>query len=136
MIRTYSGAIRIKDYHERFEYLSLNGFVGETTFGHSRFMNQEFYKSREWKRVRRDVIVRDNGKDMAHPDYPITGKVIVHHICPVTEQDIVERNPRILDPDNLICVSLDTHNAIHFGDVSLLPSPFVERKPNDTIPWR
>lgn len=134
--RTYSEAIRIPDYHERFLYLSLDGHVGESTFGHSRFMNQEFYKSLEWKRARRDILVRDMGMDMAHPDYPIGGRVIVHHIFPVTEQDIIERNPIILDPENLICVSLDTHNAIHFGDVSLLPKPFVERKPNDTIPWR
>lgn len=133
--RTYTEAMRIEDYYERFEYLSLDGRLGEPTFGHARFMNQTFYKSREWKRARRNAIIRDEGMDLAHPEHPIAGKVLVHHICPVTERDIIEQNPLILDPDNLICVSLDTHNAIHFGDASLLPKPWVERSANE-IPWR
>lgn len=115
----------------------LSGTVGEDTFGFDRYLNQRFYHSPEWRKVRNEVIVRDMGLDLGHQDYPIPGKVIVHHMNPITAKDIVNRADDLLNPEFLISVSLDTHNAIHYSDESLiiLPSPVI-RLPGDTCPWR
>ena len=136
MTRTYSEAMHISDYYKRFDYLKLTGVVGKETFASARYINQGFYRSREWKQTRNRIIARDLGRDLGHPDFPIGGKILVHHINPITEQDILDGSPMLFSHNNLICVSHNTHNAIHFGDISLLPQPLVERAPNDTIPWR
>lgn len=137
MSKSYQELISIPDYLERYEYLKLGGSVGELTFNGHRYLNQRFYTSDpEWKKAKRQVILRDNGCDMAHDDYQIGGRIIVHHINPVTIDDLIKRNPIIFDPDNLVCVSHNTHNAIHYGDSSLLLLPPVERVANDTCPWR
>ena len=137
MSKSYQELISIPDYRERYEYLKLGGSVGELTFNGHRYLNQKFYTSDpEWKKVKRAVILRDNGCDMGHEDYQIGGRIIVHHINPVTIDDLIKRNPIIFDPDNLVCVSHNTHNAIHYGDSSLLLLPPVERVANDTCPWR
>jgi hypothetical protein len=119
----------------RYRYLRLEGRVAEETFGNERYLNQRFYTSRDWKVARDVAIVRDGGRDLGHPDYPILGKISVHHIEPVTAQQLLEGDPKIFDPDNLICVSHNTHNAIHYGDESLLPKDDIERKPGDTLLW-
>lgn len=133
--RTYSEMIRKPTYLERFEYLSLGGVAFDETFGHSRFLNQGFYTSAEWKKVRRNVVARDLACDLAWPDYPIKGRLIVHHINPITEFDIIHGSDSMIDMDNLVCVSHMTHNAIHFGDRNLLPKDIVVRKPGDTKLW-
>lgn len=133
--RTYSEMSRFETFEERFEYLKLDGRVGEATFGFDRHINQSFYRSVEWKTARRDVIVRDEACDMGVPGYEIYKDLIVHHIVPLTRADIEDGNPCIFDPNNLISVTLNTHNAIHFGDASLLTKSFVERTPNDTQLW-
>lgn len=135
-IRTYSELIRIPTFEDRYAYLRLGGIVGEETFGIERHMNQSFYRSPEWRKVRRDVIVRDNGCDLGMPGFQIYGPIIIHHIMPITLEDLEEGSDLILDPNNLICVSDRTHNAIHFGDKSLLPQVPIERRPGDTCPWR
>lgn len=135
--KSYSELIRIPSYEERYEYLKLGGSVGELTFNGHRYLNQKFYSSDpEWQRVKREVILRDNGCDMAHEDYPIGKRLIVHHLNPITIDDLIKRDPKIFDLDNLICVSHNTHNAIHYGDISLLSLPPVERFAFDTCPWR
>lgn len=137
MTKSYSELIKIPSYEERYEYLKLGGSVGELTFNGHRYLNQKFYSSDpEWKRIKREVIIRDNGCDMAHEDFPVNSKIIIHHINPITIEDLIKRNPMIFDPDNLVCVSMNTHNAIHYGDISLLALPPVERVPFDTCPWR
>ena len=136
MTKTYSGVLRYKNFRDRYLYLQLSGKVGFETFGSDRYLNQMLYNSTEWKEIRRRVIVRDNGKDLAHDDYPISGRVIVHHIDPITREDILCRHPKVFDLENLIAVSHYTHEAIHFGDEDLLPKDLVTRKPNDTCPWR
>lgn len=135
-MRTYSELITIPSYADRFAYLKLDGFVGVETFGWDRYLNQQLYRSDIWKHVRNEAIVRDCGNDMAHPDVPINGKVIVHHMNPVVVDDILKHRDEILDPEFLVCVSFMTHQAIHYGDVRLLPKDPIERKPNDTCPWR
>lgn len=138
MGRSYSELIKLPTAEERFDYLRLGSLVGESTFGFDRYLNQAFYSSPEWKRFRRDMIVRDNGCDMGLPDREIPkGSILVlHHIVPITLKDIEERADCLLDPDNVICVSDRTHKAIHFGDKSLLVLDPIERKPNDTCPWK
>jgi len=133
--RSYTELRRFETFEDRFEYLRLDGRVGEETFGFDRYINQQFYRSKEWRTARRDVMVRDNGLDMGVFDHEIAGNILIHHIIPMTAEDIEDGNPLILDPDNLISVSHNTHNAIHYGDASLLPQPFVERAPGDTRPW-
>lgn len=124
-------------FEERFEYLALAGRVGERTFGGDRYFNQEFYRSAEWRRVRNEVIARDLSCDLGMAGRVIFSRPLVHHIVPVTIDDIHEASRLLLDPDNLITVSHGTHNAIHYGDASLvLPSEPLARKPNDTCPWR
>lgn len=136
-MKTYSKLIKLPTFEERFEYLKLSGAVGLETFGAERYLNQTLYWSAEWKRVRRDVIIRDNGCDLGIEDRPIQRGVFVHHINPITTEDVVQRRKKVFDPDNLITVSFATHQAIHYGDKELLtPSRPIERKPNDQAPWR
>lgn len=135
MTRSYSGARQFQTFEERFDYLALNGGVGHSTFGHDRYLNQQFYGSAEWRRTRRDVISRDNGNDLGLEGYPIFNNPVVHHIIPMTPEDLEMGNPLVLDLDNLILVSHDTHNAIHFGSRALLREAYVERSPNDTKLW-
>lgn len=132
---SYKEVILIPSFKDRYEYLRLGGKVGESTFGFDRYLNQLLYHDLEWKSFRRKIIMRDNGCDMAHPDFEIGGRIIVHHINPLTQEDVVDRNPIIFDPDNVICVSHYTHEAIHYGDSELLPKEPIERKPGDTCLW-
>lgn len=135
-IRTYSELIQIPTFEDRYAYLRLGGMVGEETFGIERHLNQSFYRSPEWRKVRREVIVRDSGCDLGMPGFQIYEHIIIHHMTPITLEDLEEGSDLILDPNNLICVSDRTHNAIHFGDKSLLPQLPIERRPGDTCPWR
>lgn len=135
MIRRYSELCRLKTFEERFDYLKLQGIVGESTFGFDRYLNQHLYRSSEWKKIRNEVIVRDDGCDMGLADYP-ANRIIVHHMNPLSVEDLENRSDLIFNPEFLICVSFKTHNAIHFGDETLLAKPPVERKPGDTCPWR
>lgn len=136
MIRTYYELIKLKTFKDRFEYLKLDGIVGEETFGFDRYMNQIFYKSREWTSVRRAVIIRDNGCDLGVEGYEIHGKILIHHMNPINLSDIVHKTDELLNPDYLITTVLSTHNAIHYGDASLLPALPIERRANDTCPWK
>lgn len=138
MNKNYSELSSIKDYIERFRYLKIGGTVGHATFGEDRYLNQVFYKSPEWESVRNFVIVRDNGCDLGIKGYEIGDHdmIIVHHIIPITAQDILDRNPIVLDPDNLICVTRATHNAIHYGGELTLRNYLPDRKPGDTCPWK
>lgn len=135
MIRTYSDLRRLLTFEERFKYLKLRGRVGEPTFGTERYVNQTFYTSRQWRQVREEVIFRDNGCDMGIDGYDIHSGLYIHHMNPMTVEDIESGNPDILDPEFLITVTHQTHNAIHYGDENLLPRPVVERKPGDTKLW-
>ncbi len=136
MIRTYSELTTIPTFLDRFEYLRLNGKVGEETFGYYRYLNQVFYRSAEWKKVRNLVIIRDNGCDLGLSGYDIHGKVYIHHMNPITVDDIRNRSEFLLNPEYLICVSHMTHEAITYGDKSLLLLEPIERTKNDTCPWR
>lgn len=136
MIRTYSELSRFETYEERFDYLKLLGTPGRETFGFARRVNQAFYQSKEWKKARRHVIARDLGLDMGFEGYPAGPGAIVHHMNPLIEEDILSGDPAILDPEFLITVSHNTHNAIHYGSFDLLPQPVIERAPGDTTPWR
>lgn len=135
MIRRYSELRRIDTFEERFRYLSLGGQVGEATFGFDRYINQKFYRSREWKMLRHQVIVRDEGSDLGVPGYEINGVILIHHMNPMTAQDIIHDEDHILNPEYLISTTHQTHNAIHYGDESLLPRPFVPRRRGDTRLW-
>ena len=135
-IKTYSELITLPTFEERFEYLRLNGTVGSETFGHDRHLNQTLYRSPEWKRFRHKIIIRDNGCDLACEGYEIYEKVLIHHINPITIKDILERNPMVFDPENVVCTILNTHNAIHYGDDSLIIKAPIQRHKNDTCPWR
>lgn len=136
MLRTYSELSRLHTFKERFEYLRLDGIVGAETFGFDRYLNQIFYNSDEWKAVRKTVIIRDNGCDLGVKGYDIQGKIIVHHMNPFSIDDILYRKEELLDPEFLISTVLNTHNAIHYGDESLLPLAPIVRRRNDTCPWR
>lgn len=135
-IKSYSELVRLTSFEERFQYLLLNGSVGEDTFGSHRYLNQALYNSPKWKRCRRSIIIRDNGCDLGVDGFEINGLVVVHHINPITVDDILNENFAVFDQDNLICVSNLTHKAIHYSNESLLPSSLVERQPFDTCPWR
>jgi len=139
-MKTYTELITLPTFEERFEYLKLSSGVGIETFGHDRYLNQLFYNTPEWKRIRREVIIRDTIDcpcDLAHPDRPLLGAVYVHHINPISVEDVVNRSSNLFDLDNLVIVSFNTHQAIHYGDKNLLtPSKPVERKPFDQCPWR
>lgn len=136
MIRTYTELSKLKTFEERYEYLKLGGKVGEETFGFDRYLNQKFYKDPEWLAVRDSVIVRDNGCDLGVSDREIHGRIIVHHIDPITKDDIIHRTRKLLDPENLICTIKNTHDAIHYSDDSLLMKDLVVRTKNDTCPWK
>ena len=135
-MKSYRELVLLPTIKERFDYLKLSGKIGLETFGGDRFLNQIFYRTPEWRKVRREVIVRDEGREFGLDGYDIGGRIIVHHMNPITVDDIEERNPDILNPDYLICVSELTHQAIHYGDESLLPKEPVERRKWDTAPWR
>lgn len=135
MHRTYSELRQYQTFEERFRYLSLKGRVGDTTFGFDRWVNQDFYTSTEWRQVRTHIIVRDNGCDLGVEGYDIHDRIYIHHLNPLTLKQIETADPCILDPNNLICVSHRTHNAIHYGDESLLPKPPIVRRPGDTKLW-
>lgn len=136
-IRTYTEMSKFKTFRERFRYLKLNGQVGSETFGYDRYLNQVFYRSPEWKRIRNFVIVRDNGCDLGVEGYDIHDKIIIHHMNPIMLTDIEERNPDILNPEFLVCVCHDTHNGLHYGDDTLLRQyEFAERRMFDTCPWK
>lgn len=136
-MRTYRKLISLPTFEERFEYLKLNGGVGADTFGFDRYLNQNFYRSLEWKRIRDQIILRDDGCDLGIKDRPIFGKVIIHHLNPISTEDIVDATEFLLNPEFLICTSVETHNAIHYGAVeNLVSTNPIERKPNDTCPWR
>ena len=134
-IRSYRELRRIETFEERFEYLSLRGTVGESTFGFDRWINQRFYRSREWKNIRSQVILRDFGCDLGIIGFEIFTGLLVHHMNPISSENIAQVDEWILDPDYLITTSLQTHNAIHFGDESLLPRGPVVRQPGDTKLW-
>lgn len=135
-IRTYSELITLPTFEERYRYLRLTGRVGEDTFGFDRYLNQILYHSKEWKDIRDHVIIRDNGCDLAMEGYEIPGKIIVHHMNPLDVEDIVRRSDFVLNPEYLISTVLSTHNAIHYGDESLLPRLPIERSMYDTCPWK
>lgn len=135
-IRTYSDLSKLTTFEDRYNYLRLNGFVGKETFGFDRYLNQVFYKSAKWRSVRDFVIVRDNGCDLGIEGREIYGKIIIHHMNPITIKDIEQESDFLLDPEFLISTVHETHNAIHYGDENLLIRVPIERKPNDTCPWR
>ena len=135
-IRTYSELITLPTFEERFRYLQLGGKVGEDTFGHDRYLNQMFYTSDEWRRIRRGVIVRDNGCDLGIQDREIHGLIIIHHMNPITIEDIINRSEFLLNPEYLISTVKNTHDAIHFSDERILITDPIERRPNDTCPWK
>lgn len=134
--RCYSELLQFKSFEDRYAYLKLVGEVGNPTFGYDRYFNQHFYHSSEWRRTRNQIILRDNGCDLGMPDYEIHGRIYIHHINPITKKDVEEFSEILFDPENLICVTFDTHNAIHYGDERNLPQKPIERVPGDTCPWR
>lgn len=134
--KSYSEMIKFNTFKERFQYLKLDGSVGEFTFNGSRYLNQTFYRSRQWNEARRKVIIRDNGCEMGLEDYPIPGYIYVHHINPITKEDLMNLSSKIFDPENLICLSFQTHNAIHYGSEECLPKDPAIRTANDTCLWR
>lgn len=136
MIRTYSELIKLPTFEERFKYLQLNGNVGVDTFGFDRIFNQKFYRSQEWKSIRDRIIIRDNGNDLAVDDIPVSGKIIIHHMNPINLNDIVNMTEYLTNPEFLIATSLQTHNAIHYGDENLLQKSPIVRTKNDTCPWK
>lgn len=139
MTKTYTEMISYQDYADRLEYLLLYSQIGDPTFGQDRYINQHFYNSYKWQKFRRQIILRDQGCDLAHPDFPISKgtKLLIHHINPITLEDLINERPCLTDPDNAVCVAFMTHQAIHFAnkDMILSRNP-IERQPNDTIPWR
>lgn len=136
MERTYSGLLRFSTFEERFEYLKLSGSVGIDTFGGRRWLNQRFYHSREWKQFRNAIILRDDGCDLGIIDRPIRGRVYIHHINPIKPEDLMHSSDLIMDPDNVVLVSFDTHNALHYGSYDSIANDYKERRPHDTCPWK
>lgn len=134
--RSYRELVTIPTFEERYNYLRLNGQVGIDTFGFDRWLNQRLYKSNEWKQLRNKIIVRDDGCDLAFTGMPCFGRAIIHHMNSITEEDLMRGDESVFDPDNLILCSLQTHNAIHYGDATKLRQDVIERRPNDTCPWR
>lgn len=135
-IRTYSELILLPTFEERFNYLQLNGRVGDDTFGFDRYINQNFYKSADWKRIRDQIIIRDNGCDLALEGHEIYGRILIHHMNPITVKDVELSTEYLMNPEYLICVTHNTHNAIHYGDEKLLMKGPVVRTKNDTCPWK
>lgn len=136
MIRTYSELSKLQTFEERYQYLRLDGVVGESTFGFDRYLNQIFYRSQRWKSARDFVIIRDGGCDLGIPGYEIHGRVLIHHMNPITVDDIMNESDYLIDPEFLITTIHNTHNAIHYGDERLLVTAQVERSKYDTCPWR
>lgn len=136
MIRTYTELITLPTFEERYRYLKLSGTVGKDTFGFKRWTNQEFYRSADWLRFRDRIILRDAGCDLAVEGFEIYGSVIIHHLNPITYEDLMGRKPCVFDPNNVVCTKLSTHNAIHYGDETLLLGSPIERAKNDTCPWK
>ena len=136
IIKSYDELARLPTFEERFEYLKLNGIVGKETFGFTRYINQNFYHSSEWLSFRNNVIIRDKGCDLGVDGYDIFGSIIIHHINPITYNDIVNMNSCVFDMNNVISTKLSTHNAIHYGNGDLLIKPLAERRKNDTCPWK
>lgn len=136
IFRTYSELSRLQTFDERFDYLQLNGVVGKDTFGFDRYFNQLFYRSKEWKHIRNIVIIRDNGCDLGCEGRDIYDKILIHHMNPISIEDINESSDILLNPEFLICTSQLTHNAIHYGDKSQLIKEPLIRKPGDTCPWK
>ena len=136
MIRTYSELITFPTFEERYRYLRLEGKVGEDTFGFDRWLNQSFYNDPEWRAIRDKIIIRDNGCDLGIPGREIYSRIIVHHMNPITKDDILSRSAFLLNPEYLICTVKNTHDAIHYGDEGLLIKAPIERTKNDTCPWR
>lgn len=136
MIRTYHELNHLQSFEERFEYLKLGGCIGEDIFGFDRFLNQQFYRSQKWKTIRDQVIVRDNGCDLGLDGFNIYGKIIIHHMNPIRVEDILDVTDYLLNPDYLICTSLETHNAIHYGNFDNLSKMPIQRTKNDMCPWR
>lgn len=134
--KSYSELITIPTFEERFEYLQLKGSVGKDTFGYDRYLNQILYRSHEWKKLRNQIIIRDCGCDLACEGYEIYGRILIHHLNPITVDDVLDRNRKVFDPNNLVCVTHNTHNAIHYGDASMLLTGPIVRTKNDTCPWR
>lgn len=134
-MKTYTELSKLKTFKERFDYLKLDGEVGKDTFGYDRYLNQTLYKSKEWKDTRNKVIIRDEGKDLGSDGHNIFGKCLIHHINPISKEDIINRNPKIFDMDNLITVTMDTHNAIHYGTYELINNEPISRTPGDTKLW-
>lgn len=135
-IKTYTELSKLKTFEDRFNYLKIGGQVGEETFGFDRYLNQTLYNSPEWRKVRRDVLIRDEGRDLGIEGEEIAKYALIHHMNPITERQILDRDPEIFNPEYLITVSRKTHNAIHYGDIELLRNEIVERTPNDTCPWK
>lgn len=136
MIRTYSELIKFDTFIDRYQYLRLDGKVGEETFGFDRWLNQLFYKDPEWFSIRNEVIIRDNGCDLGIADREVHSRILVHHMNPISREDILARSEFLLNPEYLICTSKTTHDAIHYGDENLLMGEPIERTRNDTCPWR
>lgn len=137
MIRCYSDLIKMDTFEDRFNYLSLHGRVGQDTFGYERYLNQMLYKNYKWRHLRNQIIIRDNGCDLALEGYDIHDKIYIHHMNPITAEDIENNSEYLWNPEFLICVSFSTHNAIHYGDTNYLNrNKVIERSPNDTIPWK
>ena len=135
-IKSYTELSKLKTFNDRFNYLKLDGVVGEETFGYDRILNQLLYKSKKWRKVRDEVLIRDNGGDLGLKDYPINGRAIIHHMNPITVEDVLNDKPEIFDPEYLITVSNSTHNAIHFSNENNLQKDPIERTQNDTCLWR
>lgn len=134
--KCYSELSKLTTFNERFNYLKLDGIVGEETFGYDRILNQLLYKSKKWRKVRDEVLIRDNGGDLGLENYPINGRAIIHHMNPITVEDVLNDKPEIFDPEYLITVSNSTHNAIHFSNENNLQKDPIERTQNDTCLWR
>ena len=136
MIRAYSELLTLSTFEQRLEYLKLRGSIGVATFDNERWLNQEFYNSWKWRSIRKEIIIRDNGCDLGIEGREIGGKIYIHHLNPLGVNDILAHSEYLINPEYLICTSFETHNAIHYGDINLLPRNPIERKRNDTCPWR
>lgn len=135
-LRRYSELKRLRTFEERYEYLRIGGLIGESTFGFERYLNQQLYTSQRWRQLRNEIIIRDNGCDLGIEGRDIYDKIIIHHMNPLTRDQMQEPDESMFNPEYLICVSLNTHNAIHYGDASLLRKDYIPRRPNDTCPWK
>ena len=135
-IRTYSELITIPTFEERYNYLKLNGIVGKETFGYDRYLNQLLYRSSDWRSFRDRIIIRDNGCDLACEGFELQSRIIIHHIDPITVEDILNKHPKVFDPENVVSTSHNTHLAIHYGDKNLISIGQINRYKNDTCPWK